>query len=112
LTASEKLRGQRAGRWVLDHRVQVLATTAEAEVASYTVSLGTTRAAVARIADYVGVKTSEPFENTFALGTDPAGNTTATSFSYPTVTTTAGGEHRTGETERDRDLSRHHCRSR
>jgi hypothetical protein len=37
----------------------------------------------------VGVKTSEPFENTFALGTDPAGNTTATSFSYPTVTTTA-----------------------
>ena len=57
--------------------------------ASYTIGLGTTRAAVARILDYVGVETSSPIENTFPVGTNPAGATNATSFSYPSVTTTA-----------------------
>jgi hypothetical protein len=56
--------------------------------ASYTISLGTTRAAVARIVDYVGVETSSPVENTFPAGTDPSGGASAASFSYPSVTTT------------------------
>jgi hypothetical protein len=57
--------------------------------ATYTISLGTARAAVGRILDYVGVETSNPVENTFPLGTDPSGGAAATSFSYPSVTTTA-----------------------
>jgi hypothetical protein len=57
--------------------------------ASYTIGLGATRAAVARIVDYVGVETSSPFENTFPAGTDPAGGAGTASFSYPSVTTTA-----------------------
>ncbi len=57
--------------------------------ASYTISLGATRAAVARILDYVGVDTSNPIENTFTAGTNPTGGASTTSFGYPSVTTTA-----------------------
>jgi hypothetical protein len=56
--------------------------------ASYTIGLGATRAAVARIVDYVGVETASPFENSFTSGTNPSGGTSATTFSYPSVTTT------------------------
>jgi len=56
--------------------------------ASYTISLGTTRAAVARIVDYVGVEASSPFEGSFVSGTDPSGGTSTAKFSYPSVTTT------------------------
>jgi hypothetical protein len=73
------------GYSVLSYRV---ATSADVG-ASYVISLGTTRAAVARIVDYVGVETSSPFENSFVTGTNPAGGTSTASFSYPSVTTTA-----------------------
>jgi hypothetical protein len=69
-------------------------STSEAEVASYTIELKKARAAVARIVDYVGVKAGAPFENTIPaepLGTNPSGGTNTTSFSYPSVTTTAPG---------------------
>jgi hypothetical protein len=73
------------GYSILAYRV---ATAADVG-ASYTISLGATRAAVARIVDYVGVETSSPFENTFTAGTNPSGGTSVASFSYPSVTTTA-----------------------
>ncbi len=57
--------------------------------ASYTIALGATRAASTRILDYVGVEASNPVENTFAQGTNPNGGASVTSFSYPSVTTTA-----------------------
>ena len=41
--------------------------------ASYTIPLGTTRAAAARIVDYVGVDTASPVENSFPLGSNPGG---------------------------------------
>ena len=65
-----------------------LATAADTG-ATYTISLGATRAAVGRIVDYVGVEASKPIENTFPAGTDPNGGTSAASFNYPSVTTTA-----------------------
>lgn len=55
--------------------------------ASYVISLGTTRAVGARIADYVGVNTSTPIENTFPTGTNPGGGS-GTTLTYPSVTTT------------------------
>jgi hypothetical protein len=73
------------GYSILAYRV---ATSADVG-ASYVISLGTTRAAAARIVDYVGVETSSPFENTFPAGTNPTGGTNVTSFNYPSVTTTA-----------------------
>ncbi len=73
------------GYTVVAYKVAALADVG----ASYVISLGATRAAVARIVDYVGVETSNPVENTFPLGTNPAGGASATSFSYPSVTTTA-----------------------
>jgi hypothetical protein len=72
------------GYSILAYRI---ATSADVG-ASYVISLGATRASVARIVDYVGVETSSPFENTFTAGTNPAGGTSTTSFSYPSVTTT------------------------
>ena len=91
LSTGENYAGNSLGGGYSILAYKVIATTAEAEAASYTISLGTTRAVVARIVDYVGVKTSEPFENTFTLGTDPTGGTSTTSFSYPVLTTTAAG---------------------
>ncbi len=87
LSASTNYSGNALGGGysILAYRV---ATAADVG-ASYTISLGTTRAAVGRIVDYVGVETSSPFENTFPAGTDPSGGTSASSFSYPSVTTTA-----------------------